>query len=129
MGPCGHRQTPEPLKFPRGTPLLLKWGFHHLRKIISLSSSQKEILMSDKKTTNYDVTAEELTQFVERGERLNKEKKDISEQEKELYAEAKGRGYDAKVLKKVIVLRARDPKDVAEEEAVMDMYKKALKMS
>jgi uncharacterized protein (UPF0335 family) len=85
--------------------------------------------MSEDKKTDYDVTAEEITQFVERGERLISEKKDISEQEKELYAEAKGRGYDAKVLKKVIALRARDPNDVAEEEAVMDMYKKALKMS
>ncbi len=85
--------------------------------------------MSDDKKTDYDVTAEELTQFVERAERLISEKKDISEQEKELYAEAKGRGYDTKVLKKVIALRARDPNEVSEEEAVMEMYKKALKMA
>ena len=84
--------------------------------------------MSDDNKTDYDVTAEELTQFVERAERLISEKKDISEQEKELYAEAKGRGYDTKILKKVIALRARDPNDVAEEEAVMEMYKTALKM-
>ncbi len=85
--------------------------------------------MSDDKKTDYDVTAEELTQFVERAERLISEKKDISEQEKELYAEAKGRGYDTKVLKKVIALRARDPNEGSEEEAVMEMYKKALKMA
>lgn len=85
--------------------------------------------MSDDKKTDYDVTAEELTQFVERAERLISEKKDISEQEKELYAEAKGRGYDTKVLKKLVALRARDPNEVSEEEAVMEMYKKALKMA
>ena len=84
--------------------------------------------MSDDKKTDYDVTADELTQFVERAERLIAEKKDITEQEKELYAEAKGRGYDTKILKKVIALRARNPDDVAEEEAVLEMYKKALKM-
>jgi uncharacterized protein (UPF0335 family) len=85
--------------------------------------------MSDDKKTDYDVTADELTQFVERAERLIVEKKDISAQEKELFAEAKGRGYDTKVLKKLIALRARDPNEVSEEEAVLEMYKKALKMS
>jgi uncharacterized protein (UPF0335 family) len=84
--------------------------------------------MSDGKKTDYDVTADELTRFVERAEHLIAEKKDITEQEKELYAEAKGRGYDTKILRKVIALRARNPDEVAEEEAVLDMYKKALKM-
>ena len=84
--------------------------------------------MAEKPKTDYDVTAEELTQFVERAEHLIAEKKDITEQEKELYAEAKGRGYDTKILKKVIALRARDAEEVAEEEAVFEMYKKELKM-
>lgn len=84
--------------------------------------------MAEKPKTDYDVTAEELTQFVERAEHLIAEKKDITEQEKELYAEAKGRGYDTKILKKVIALRARNAEEVAEEEAVLEMYKKALKM-
>ena len=85
--------------------------------------------MSDDKDTEYGVAADELTQFVERAERLAAEKKDISEQEKELFAEAKARGYDTKILRKVIALRARDPNDVAEEEAVLDMYKTALGMA
>lgn len=85
--------------------------------------------MSDDKDAAYNVTADEITQFVERGERLGAEKRDISDQEKELYAEAKGRGYDTKILKKVIALRARDPNDVAEEEAVLDSYKSALGMA
>ena len=84
--------------------------------------------MAEKPKTDYDVTAEGVTQFVERAEHLIAEKKDITEQEKELYAEAKGRGYDTKILKKVIALRARDAEEVAEVEAVFEMYKKALKM-
>ena len=76
----------------------------------------------------YRVTANELRQFVERIERLDAEKKDLAEQQKEVMAEAKSRGYNTKVLRKVIALRKRDADDIAEEEAVMDMYKEALGM-
>lgn len=79
-------------------------------------------------TDAYNVTADELRQFIERAEQLEAEKKDIAEQEKELFAEAKGRGYDPKVMRKVIALRKRRPDDIAEEEAVLDMYKAALGM-
>lgn len=75
------------------------------------------------------VTAEELRQFIERAEQLIREKKDIGEQEKELFAEAKGRGYDTKVMKKVIALRKRKADEIAEEEAVLDIYKSALGMN
>ncbi|WP_347313679.1 DUF2312 domain-containing protein [Defluviimonas sp. SAOS-178_SWC] len=77
----------------------------------------------------YNVAADELRQFVERYERLEAEKKDIADQQKEVMAEAKGRGYDTKVLRKVIALRKRDKDDVAEEEAVLEMYKAALGMA
>ena len=76
----------------------------------------------------YSVTADELRSFIERFEQLESEKKDVNEQQKELMAEAKGRGYDTKVMKKVIALRRRKPDDIAEEEAIMDMYKAALGM-
>jgi uncharacterized protein (UPF0335 family) len=76
----------------------------------------------------YRVTANELRQFVERIERLDAEKKDLAEQQKEVMAEAKARGYDTKVLRKVIALRKRDADDIAEEEAVLEMYKEALGM-
>ena len=76
----------------------------------------------------YRVTANELRQFVERIERLDSEKKDLAEQQKEVMAEAKARGYDTKVLRKVIALRKRDKDDIAEEEAVFEMYKEALGM-
>lgn len=76
----------------------------------------------------YRVTANELRQFVERIERLDSEKKDLAEQQKEVMAEAKSRGYDTKVLRKVISLRKRDKDDIAEEEAVLEMYREALGM-
>ncbi len=77
---------------------------------------------------NYRVTADELRQFVERFERLEIEKKDIADQQKEVMAEAKGRGYDVKVMRKIISLRKRDRDDIAEEEAILEMYKEALNM-
>jgi uncharacterized protein (UPF0335 family) len=80
-------------------------------------------------TDTYSVTADELRQFIERAETLAAEKRDIAEQEKELFAEAKGRGYDTKVIRKVIALRKRKPDDIAEEEAVLEMYKAALGMA
>ena len=67
-------------------------------------------------TDTYKVTASELRAFVERYERLEAEKKDIADQQKEVMAEAKGRGYDTKVMRKVIALRKRDANDIAEEE-------------
>jgi uncharacterized protein (UPF0335 family) len=77
----------------------------------------------------YRVTADELRQFIERYERLEQEKKDIADHQKEVMAEAKGRGYDTKVMRKVIALRKRDQNDIAEEEAVLEMYKEALGMN
>ncbi|EAQ07176.1 MULTISPECIES: DUF2312 domain-containing protein [Yoonia] len=79
--------------------------------------------------TTSSVAAEELRQFIERFERLEAEKKDIADAQKEVMAEAKGRGYDTKVLRKIIAIRKRDANDLAEEEAVMDLYMSALGMS
>ena len=87
--------------------------------------------MSDESVidSTYRVTADELRQFIERYERLEQDKKDIAESQKEVMAEAKGRGYDTKVMRKVIALRKRDKDDIAEEEAVLEMYKEALGMA
>ena len=85
--------------------------------------------MSDTDTdATYRVAADELRQFIERFERLEREKKDIADQQKEVMAEAMGRGYDTKVMRKIVALRRRDQSDIAEEEAVLDMYKQALGM-
>jgi uncharacterized protein (UPF0335 family) len=78
--------------------------------------------------TSYRVTADELRQFIERFERLEAEKQDIAEQQKEVMAEAKARGYDTKVMRKIIAMRKRDRDDLAEEQAVLEMYAQALGM-
>lgn len=83
--------------------------------------------MSDPIDT-YSVTADELRQFIERYEQLEAEKKDIADQQKEVMAEAKGRGYDTKVMRKVMALRKRKPDEIAEEETILDLYKTALGM-
>ena len=80
-------------------------------------------------TDAYSVTADELRQFIERYELLETEKADVAEQQKELMAEAKGRGYDTRVMRKVVALRKRKPDEIAEEEAIMEMYKTALGMA
>ena len=85
--------------------------------------------MVDTVPDNYRVAGEELRQFVERFERLEIEKKDISDQQKEVMAEAKSRGYDTRIMRKIVSLRKRDLEDVAEEEAILSMYKTALGMN
>ena len=74
----------------------------------------------------YRVAADELRSFVERYERLEAEKKDIADQQKEVMAEAKGRGYDVVALRKLITLRKKDPAKLSEEEAVLELYRGAL---
>ena len=85
--------------------------------------------MVDTVSDSYRVTGEELRQFVERFERLEIEKKDISDQQKEVMAEAKSRGYDTRIMRKIVSLRTRDLEDLAEEEAILSMYKTALGMN
>lgn len=82
-------------------------------------------IVTDSSTT---IAGEELRQFIERYERLEAEKKDIADAQKEVMAEAKGRGYDTKVIRKVIAMRKRDKDDLAEEEAVLEIYLAALGM-
>jgi len=76
----------------------------------------------------YRVAAGELRSFIERVERLDAEKKDIADQQKEVMAEAKSRGYDTKVMRRLIAQRKKDPAEVSEEEAVLELYREALGM-
>jgi uncharacterized protein (UPF0335 family) len=79
-------------------------------------------------TDSYRVPADEIRRFVERWEQLEAEKHECADLQKEVMAEAKARGYDTKVLKEVIAIRKRDPGELAEFEAVLDMYLQALGM-
>jgi len=80
-------------------------------------------------TDAYNVTADELRQFIERIEQLDSEKADIAEQRKEVLAEAKGRGYSTPIIREIVKMRKMKPDDLAEREAVLDMYRRALDMS
>lgn len=71
---------------------------------------------------------QQLKSIVERIERLNEEKKTISDDIRDVYAESKGVGFDVKALRTIIRLRAMNPDDIAEQEAILDTYKSALGM-
>lgn len=77
---------------------------------------------------NSDTTGDELLQFLERIEQLQSEIKDIKEQEKEVFAEAKGRGFDTKTMRKILKMRKQTPDERAEEDAILDTYLTALGM-
>jgi uncharacterized protein (UPF0335 family) len=74
------------------------------------------------------VAADQLKAFIERVERLTEELDGVKEDVKSVYAEAKGQGFDTKVLRKVIAIRKRDYAERQEEEAVLELYMQALGM-
>lgn len=76
----------------------------------------------------YRVTAGELRSFIERVERLKAEVDENNRDIKEVFVEAKSRGYDVKVLRKIIAERKRDANELSEENAIADLYRQALGM-
>ena len=83
--------------------------------------------MTDEKTPTSD--AGKLNTFIERIERLEEEKRELSTDIREVFAEAKGAGFDVKVMRQVLRLRKMDPADRAETEFLRDEYKKLLGMT
>lgn len=75
----------------------------------------------------YNISKGQLKSFVERLERLEEEKATIAADIKEVFAEAKGMGFDTKTLRKVLQLRKIDADDLKEQEALLDLYMEALK--
>lgn len=80
-------------------------------------------------TAAVGVAAGELRQFVERVERLQEEKKAIADDLRDVFAEAKGRGFDTKAIRAIVRLRAMEPHKREEEEAILELYKSALGMA
>jgi uncharacterized protein (UPF0335 family) len=74
------------------------------------------------------VAADELRLLIERAERLEEEKKGISDDIKDVMAEAKSRGYDAKAIKKIMAIRKKKKEEYQEEEAILETYMQALGM-
>ncbi len=75
------------------------------------------------------VAAGQLRSFIERIERLEEEKKGLSDDIRDVFAEAKGNGFDTKVMRQVIRLRKKEPAERQEEEAILDLYMHALGMA
>jgi uncharacterized protein (UPF0335 family) len=73
-----------------------------------------------------EINAAHLRAFIERIERLNEEKKALAEDIKEVYAEAKGNGFDPKIIRKIVSIRGQDPDKRSEEETLVDLYLAAL---
>ena len=74
------------------------------------------------------IAADRLKSFVERIERLEEEKRGLQEDIKEVYAEAKGTGFDTKIIRQIIRLRKMDKAVRQEQEAILELYKEALGM-
>jgi uncharacterized protein (UPF0335 family) len=75
------------------------------------------------------VAADQLKALIERIERLEEEKASLAGDIREVYAEAKGTGFDTKAMRKIVALRKKDFAERREEEAILDLYMQALGMA
>ena len=86
--------------------------------------------MAKQPTVSSDsVAQDQIRAFIERIERMEEEKKAIADDIKEIYAEAKGNGFDTKVLRQVVRIRKQDHQERMEQEAILELYMAALGMS
>jgi uncharacterized protein (UPF0335 family) len=108
------------------------------RKSVASRSSPRSAIAA--RTGNYrpdetepgfvsDNALKELTQFVERVERLEEEKKAISEDIRDVYAEMKGRGFDVRAVRQIVRIRKQDHSERKEMEAILKLYMSALNMN
>jgi uncharacterized protein (UPF0335 family) len=74
------------------------------------------------------IAGDRLKSFIERIERLEEEKRALSEDIKEVFAEAKGTGFDTKIMRQILKIRKMDQDELDEQEALLDVYKRALGM-
>jgi uncharacterized protein (UPF0335 family) len=74
------------------------------------------------------IAADRLRQFIERVERLEEERKALGADIRDVYAEAKALGFEPKIMRQIVKLRAMDTSDLQEQEALLDTYKHALGM-
>jgi uncharacterized protein (UPF0335 family) len=85
-------------------------------------------MADDVTDTSQTVAAGQLRAFIERIERLEEEKKTIADDIKEVYAEAKGTGFDPKTMRQIVRIRRMDKDDLDEQETLLDLYRRALGM-
>jgi uncharacterized protein (UPF0335 family) len=118
---------PEKILPPGAASLALKKAAGHAP---TLDTAQVEAF-SQKETGETHVVSvarDQLRAFIERIERLEEEKKTLADDIKDIYGEAKGMGFDTKILKKVIALRKKDDQERMEEDLILDTYLHALGM-
>lgn len=77
----------------------------------------------------HTVAAGQLRAFIERVERLEEDRKAVTDDIREVFAEAKGNGFDTKAMRSIVRLRRKDQAERQEEEAILDLYKAALGMA
>jgi uncharacterized protein (UPF0335 family) len=75
------------------------------------------------------IAGERLRSFIERIERLEEEKRALAQDIKEVYAEAKGTGFDTKTMRQIVKIRKMDQDELDEQETLLDVYKRALGMT
>jgi uncharacterized protein (UPF0335 family) len=85
--------------------------------------------MSEERHLSNSVPADQLRSIVERIERLDEEIAGLNSDKSDVYKEAKGNGFDAKVIRKIVALRKRDYAERQEEQAILDLYLQALGMA
>ncbi|MEM7041209.1 MAG: DUF2312 domain-containing protein [Pseudomonadota bacterium] len=88
--------------------------------------AEEEQKLKTTSTRTVGTTADRLKNFIMRIERLEEDKKGIADDIKEVYGEAKGEGFDVKILRKVIALRKKDPEERAEEDELLELYMSAI---
>lgn len=120
-------QTRATVQFNDGKPLSLE-AVEKFMKKSHRKQDTNTMEMYSAKEAGGDVAAGQLRALIERIERLEEEKAVISDDIKDVYAEAKGNGFDVKILRKVVSLRKKQPHEREEEEAVLDLYLHALGM-
>lgn len=74
------------------------------------------------------LTGAQIKSIIERVERIEEERKELGADVREIYQEAKGNGFEPKILRHIIRLRKMNPADRAEQEALLDCYKSAIGM-
>lgn len=91
----------------------------------SVSAHAREVTDA---ATKGNIAADRLRSIIERIERLEEERKALSSDIKDIYAEAKSSGFDVAVLRQLIRIRKQEPADVEEQETLLDVYRRALGM-
>ena len=99
-----------------------------LRVAASTTRRPETDMAEDITETSQTVAAGQLRALIERIERLEEEKKTISDDIRDVYAEAKGNGFDVKALRTIVRMRKQDANERAEEETILETYMQALGM-